>query len=763
MTEQKLQELLNSMSLEEKVNQLVQLTGNWYEENAVITGGMNGRQKDEKLWSQAGSTLGLYGAKKLKQIQKEYMEKQPHHIPLLFMLDVIHGFKTVFPCPLGQGASFSPKTTEACAAVAAKEASAAGVHVTFAPMADLVRDARWGRVMESTGEDPYLNGLMAAAMVKGFQGESAGEKGGVAACVKHFAAYGGAVAGLDYQNVELSEHTLREFYLPAYKKAIDAGCKMAMTSFNTWNGFPSSGSKKLMKEILRKEMGFDGVLISDWNAIGEMIKHGFCEDNREAAKKAIEAGVDIDMCADAYADYLKELVEKGEVEEALVDESVMRVLRLKNELGLFENPYKDADEAQEKALFYCKEHMELARKAVRESIVLLKNEADEKGKKLLPLEKTAKIAFIGPYVEDQDMRSSWAVVGGPDNMVSIRAAAEECFDENQVSFHQGCTLLDNGTLINLGYYEEENWEEKNKQLLSEALESAKEADTVVLCLGESRGQSGEATSRANITLPAIQKKLLRQVQEVNPNVVVVLFNGRPLELTEESALARAIVEAWLPGTEGGHGVLDVLTGAYNPSGKLSMSFPYTVGQVPICYNHYSSGRPRPEEGAGAYTCRYLDVSNEPLYCFGYGLSYTEFAYSGLEVTDWKKVDAEEGELESWSTSLTEGCEIQPGDTILCKVTAKVKNVGSVAGTEIAQLYIQDWFASRVRPVKELKAFRRVSLEPDCEKEVTFYVTDRMLSFYREDDTFGWEAGSFSFWVGGNSAVRDGVEYRIEAR
>ena len=420
MKQEELKELLNDMSLDEKIGQLVQVPGSCYEEGAVITGGMNNGWREETC-RLAGSTLGVWGAQKLKKIQDEYMKKHPHKIPLMFMLDVIHGHKTVFPCPLGQGAAFSPETSQKCAAAAAKEAGASGVQVTFAPMADLVRDSRWGRVMESTGEDPYLNSLMAAAMVKGFQGGDVGEKGRIASCIKHVAAYGGAVAGLDYQNVELSEHTLKEFYLPAYKAAVDAGCEMAMTSFNLLNGVPSSGNKWLMRDILRSEWGFNGVLISDWAAVQEMVAHGYCEDNREAAKAAIETGVDIEMCTPAYADHLAELIEEGRVEEKLVDEAVMRVLQLKNKLGLFENPYKDADEQIECKIQLCDEYRQLARQAVRESIVLLKNDnIDEKDDKnsgyyeaILPLNtsKDKKLAFIGPYIEGQDMRSSWSVSG----------------------------------------------------------------------------------------------------------------------------------------------------------------------------------------------------------------------------------------------------------------------------------------------------------------------------------------------------------------
>lgn len=784
MTQKELNELLGDMSLEEKIGQLVQVPGSCYEESAVITGGMNNGWREETC-RLAGSTLGIYGAKKLKKIQDEYMRTQPHHIPLLFMLDVIHGHRTVFPCPLGQGATFSPETSEECAKVAAKEAGADGVQVTFAPMADLVRDSRWGRVMESTGEDPYLNSLMAAAMVKGFQGDDVGEKGRIASCIKHVAAYGGAVAGLDYQNVELSEQTLREFYLPAYKAAVDAGCELAMTSFNLLNGVPSSGNKWLMRDVLRGEWGFDGVLISDWGAVCEMVAHGYCEDNMDAAIKAMETGVDIEMCTPAYADNLERLVNEGKISQKLVDEAVMRVLQLKNKLGLFENPYKDADEQIEQTISLCAEHRALARRAVRESIVLLKNEApyeaadeisgetannrvgeaqhetaDEVRReatdeaqhenckchgKILPLDvaRDRKLAFIGPYIEGQDMRSSWSISGDEKDNVTLKEAAKEAFcgeaslesktaekmSAVELRFAAGCTLLDNHTIVNLGQFDmaDDEWKSVNEKMLSEAVECARWADKVVLALGEHRFQSGEATSKTDITLPNIQMELLRRVAAVNKNVITVLFNGRPLDLREVSEYSKAIVEVWMPGTEGGHGIMDVLTGAYNPTGRLPMSFPYSVGQLPMSYNHYSCGRPKPAEGRGDYTSRYLDAPNEPLYPFGYGLSYTSFEIGKVSLSADK---------------------LSAVDKLIASVD--VKNTGKTFGTQLIQLYIRDVAASKVRPVKELKGFKRVELAPGEIKRVSFEISEEMLRFFRADGSFASEPGSFKVWIADSS-------------
>ena len=444
MKQRDLEALLADMTLKEKADQMLQVVGQMIlsEDKNVITGPMQELGITEEDVRLAGSVLGSMGAADIKKIQKKYMEEQPHKIPLIFMLDVINGYRTVFPIPLGQGATFEPEVSKRCAAVAAKEAAVSGVQVTFAPMVDLVRDARWGRVMESTGEDPYLNSQFAKAMVEGFQGSDVSEKYKVGACVKHFAGYGGAVAGRDYNTVELSEHTFREFYLPAYKAGIDAGAELVMTSFNTVNGIPASGNKWLMRDILRDEMGFDGVLISDFAAIKETIAHGYSSDEADAAKKAIEAGVDIDMMTSCYSKNLVKLVEDGEVDEKLVDECVMRILKLKNKLGLFENPYKDADEEEEKKFILCKEHRALSREAAVKSFVLLKNEDQA-----LPLKKGLKVAFIGPYTNNHNIMGSWSLIGKREETVTIEEAAREVMDPETTVFRQGCPVLGNDVRI----------------------------------------------------------------------------------------------------------------------------------------------------------------------------------------------------------------------------------------------------------------------------------------------------------------------------
>lgn len=736
MRNEELRELLNSMSLQEKIDQMMQLMSVFYLEDreGVLTGPASELKLTQENIRMAGSILGTYHAQTLIDLQKEYMEKHPHHIPMLFMMDVIHGMKTIFPIPLAQGATFDPELAEKCAQVTAKEAAIGGLHVIFSPMVDLVRDARWGRVMESTGEDPYLNASFARALVKGFQGESLADPYKVCACIKHFAAYGGVQAGREYNTVILDEHTLREFYLPAYQAGIEAGAGMAMTSFNTINGIPATGNQWLMRQVLRKEMGFDGVLISDFAAIMEMIAHGFCENEREAARKALEAGVDVDMMTSIYSTYLGELVEAGEVEETLIDESVMRILQLKNKLGLFENPYKDADPQKEKTVFLCKEHRSLAREAAGKSFVLLKNEG------LLPLDTSKKIAFIGPYTNNREMISSWAPTGEARDCVTIEEAAREVLDLSRTTFCEGSPVIGKECQL-FGFREFEKREatkEEQEAMLREAVEAARNAEVVVMPLGEHYLQSGEASSRAMLEIPQVQQRLLREVAKVNEKIVVVLFNGRPLDLREISGLAKAVLEVWLPGTEGGHAVMDVLTGRVNPSGKLPMSFPYCVGQVPVYYNEYSTGRPYVPGITDHLRSKYMDIPNEPLYPFGYGLSYTEFEISPVRLSS----------------------SVMRADK---PVTASVlvKNVGSRTGTQVVQLYLRDVAASVVRPVRELKGFQKVTLAPGEEQKITFLIEEPMLRFLRSDGTVGSEEGKFLVWIGDSSRTDNGTEFRYE--
>ncbi len=729
MDKKALEALLNDMSIEEKVMQLVQIPGSEYEADAEITGIERGQVKDN-VKRLAGSTLGIWGSKRLKKIQERYIKEHPHHIPLMFMLDVIHGHKTVLPCPLGQGASFDPEAVKKGAAMQAKEAAADGVHATFSPMADLCRDARWGRIMESTGEDKFLNSRMAVAMVEGYQGDDLKDSDHIAACVKHFAAYGAAEGGRDYNNTELSEHTLREYYLRAYGEAIKKDPLMVMTSFNSINGIPATGSRFLMKKILREEFGFNGVLISDWGAVGEMINHGYAEDQKDAAFKAMMAGVDIDMCSGCYSGFLEELVKSGAVSEKMLDEAVLRVLNMKNDLGLFEDSYRGID--MEAGAMISGESRQLAREAAVAGMVLLENR-----EKTLPLGKE-KYAFIGPYANTKKLQSSWAFSGDDENTVSVWDAALEEYDQESVKYAAGCTMLDQDAVTARGIRHVDNWQEENDRLLAEALSAAEWADTVVLCLGEDSTQSGEATSKASLKLPEVQLKLLNGIRKTGKNIVTLIFTGRPLELKEVRDLSDALMVCWLPGTEGGHAVLDILTGKVSPSGRLPVSFPYTVGQEPLHYDMYPTGRPKPENGPSEYTSRYLDCENGALYPFGYGLSYTSFEYTDQRLSAQKMSAAE---------------------TITASVT--VKNTGDMKGDVTVQLYIRDVTGSRVRPVRELAGFKKISLDPGAEEEVRFVINEEMLRFWTAAEKWESEAGKFRVWICNSSCDGKPLEFMLE--
>ena len=739
MTDQELHLLLEDMSLQEKIDQRLQLTADFYgkTDRDVVTGPASELGISMEDIDLAGSVLNGTGAKALMQIQDAYMDRHPHHIPLLFMMDVIHGYRTIFPAPIAQGASFDPEISKRAASVAARETSAAGIHVVFSPMVDLVRDPRWGRVMESTGEDPYLNSRFAAAQIHGFQGDDMKEDGKVCGCIKHFAGYGGAEAGREYNTVQVSEHTFREYYLPSYEAGIKAGAGMVMTSFNTVNDIPATINQKLMRQMLREEMGFDGVLISDYAAILETVAHGASSDKKDAAHKALLAGVDIDMMTGCYAGELAKLVKEGTIPESLIDESVLRILQLKNQLGLFEHPHKDADPEKEARYILCPEHRALAREAAAASCVLLKND------KVLPIRPSQKVAFIGPYIDNYEICSSWAVTGHPEDSVTIRQAAKELLPDSDLTFCHGTTLLPRDHVF-AGFAEPNRAEEfyadvfaDPEKALADAVAAAKAADVVILCLGEHYLQTGEATSRTELSLPENQMELFCAVKTVNPNVAVVLFNGHPLLLDELSRNAAAILQAWLPGTEGGHAILDLLTGTKNPSGKLPMTFPRNMGQIPIYYNHFSTGRPLTGTDPQRFVSKYTDTPNTPLFPFGYGLSYAEFSYSDVSLS---------------SDSLTSE------DSITASV--QLKNTGACTGTEVVQLYIQDVAASTVRPVRELKGFTRITLTPGETQTVSFRISEAELSFHRADGSYGTEPGAFRVWIGGSSATENGTGFTL---
>lgn len=739
MEQKALQQLLSEMSLEEKVGQMVQIPANVLTEGGLLTGPTESIQMTEETTRLVGSILGKVGAEELHKIQKDFVEKHPHHIPLLLMYDVINGMETIFPIPLAQGCTFSPEMVEAAARVAAKEATATGLHVTFSPMLDLVRDARWGRVMESPGEDPWLNGEMGKAMVRGYQGSSklAGEhpdlqkEGNIAGCIKHFAGYGAPEGGRDYDTVELSERTFREDYLAAYKAAVEEGCAMVMTSFNSLNRIPSSGNKWLMRKVLREEMGFEGVLISDYSAVDEMVNHGIAEDSREAAKLAILAGVDIDMVSNAYVKYLAELVRTGEVEERLIDEAVWRVLKLKNDLGLFENPFKDGAPEREEALFVCEEHRKLARRIAAASFVLLKNDGEER---LLPLSVEKKLAFVGPYIDNVEMYGSWSFPAKPERIVTVKQGVDQKL--SGVTYAKGSFILEPDQCGRFGKIEEYS-ETEVTRLLEEAVRVAAEADTVVLCLGEHRDQSGEGGSRAYITVPENQMELLRAVHEVNQNIVTVLFAGRALEIKEVAELSKAVLLVWMPGTEGGNAIADVLFGDVAPEGRLSVTLPRSAGQVPIYYNQFRTGRPNVKGDAIGFINGYIDESTKPLYPFGYGLSYTEFAYSKVELS---------------------GENMEKNETLTAKVT--VTNIGASTATETVQLYLRDVKGSVIRPMKMLRGAQKVTLEPGESREVAFEIREEMLRFYDMDMNYVSEPGMFHVFMGHDSNTENMASFRL---
>ncbi|WP_059172409.1 glycoside hydrolase family 3 N-terminal domain-containing protein [Bacillus sp. FJAT-27445] len=716
MAENHLIELLEKMSLDEKIAQLMQLATPFYKgssDGGHITGPIADMGINEDTVINSGSILGASGAKEVMNIQKAFLEENPHGIPLLFMADIIHGFKTIFPVPLAMGCSWDLEAAEKSAAIAAKEAAVSGVHVTFAPMVDLVRDPRWGRVMESTGEDPYLNSLFARAFVRGFQGNDLKNSNEhVAACVKHFAAYGAAEGGRDYNTVDMSERTLRETYLPAYKAALDEGCEMVMTSFNIVDGIPATGSKALMRGILRDEWGFDGVLISDWGAVKEMISHGAAEDEAEAALKAIEAGVDIEMMTPCYVKNLKNLISDGEVSVGLIDEAVLRILRLKDKLGLFENPYRGADEEKEKEIVLSESHRGYARQMAAKSCVLLKNDG------VLPLDRSKRIALIGPFAENGDILGPWSWHGSREDAITLAKGVKQKIDSSFLLTSQGCGI-ETGT----------------EQQLKEAIETAKKADIILLALGEKSEMSGEANCRADIRLPIIQLELVMELAKLDKPMAVVLFNGRPLDLDGVIDEANAILEAWYPGTEGGAAIADILFGDENPSGRLSMSFPHSVGQVPVYYNSFNTGRPKMSD-QDSYVSKYLDIPNSPRFPFGFGLTYANFHYSDAAIS---------------SATLTED------ETIT--ISAVVKNNGPIAGEETVQLYIRDISAEIVRPVRELKGFKKVFLEPGQSEKVEFTVTEEMLRYYHANFDYKSDAGKFNAYIGPNS--RDGLELEFK--
>jgi beta-glucosidase len=705
--DQKVNELLAKMTLDEKVGQLNQYSG----DNAV-TGPLtiNPNKEQEIKAGKIGSLLNILGARYTRQYQELAMQSRLK-IPLLFGLDVVHGYKTTFPIPLAEAASWDLAAIELSARVAAREASASGIHWTFAPMVDISRDPRWGRVMEGAGEDTYLGSKIAYARVKGFQGNKLGDLTSIMACAKHFAAYGAAIGGRDYNSVEMSERALWETYLPPFKAALDAGAATFMNSFNDINGIPSTGNMHIQRDILKGKWGFNGFVVSDWTSISEMIAHGYSKDLKDAAYAAITAGSDMDMEANAYRFNLAQLVKEGKVPESLVDDAVRRILRKKFELGLFDDPYRYSDVKRQQKELSNPENTKAAREIAAKSIVLLKNE-----NKVLPLSKDTKtIAFIGPMVKlKRANHGFWAVdlkdVDSTYIVSQWEGLQRKVSKDTKLLYAKGCGITDT-----------------NKSGFQEAVNIANQADIVILSVGERHDLSGEAKSRSTISLPGIQEDLIKELQKTGKPVVILINAGRPLVFNWTADNMPTIVYTWWLGSEGGNAIADVLFGDYNPSGKLPMTFPRTEGQIPIYYNHLNTGRPAKNQDDHIYVSAYTDIQNTPKFPFGYGLSYTTFAYSDLKLS--KSV-------------------IRKNETL--EVSFTVANNGKVNGEEVVQLYLNDKVASLVRPVKELKDFQKIKLEAGQRKTITFTINNDKLSFYHNDLELKSEPGEFDVMVGSSS-------------
>lgn len=711
--------LMAKMTLDEKIGQLTQYTS-----DMALTGPtMKAGYKSDIQQGLVGSIFNAYTPAFTRQLQELAVKGTRLHIPLVFGYDVIHGHKTIFPIPLGESSSWDLKVMEQSARIAGEEASADGLHWTFAPMVDIARDPRWGRVAEGAGEDVWLGSKIAAARVHGFQGPDYSGAHSVMACVKHYAAYGAAIGGRDYNAVDISQRELWETYLPPFKAAVDAGVATLMTSFNEIAGTPSTANNYLVNEVLKKKWGFTGFVVTDYTAINEMVNHGNVADNKEAGEAAINAGIDMDMQGGVFHDHLKKSVAEHKVTMATVDAAVRRILEAKYNLGLFTDPYRFCNEERAKTVIMSVANLEAARDAGRKSIVLLKNE-----NQILPLKKSGIIALIGPLGNSKrDMIGCWSGAGDWHKSVTLYEGIQTAVGNNaQVVFSQGANITENKDLARqLNGQGGELTALNADSLLKAAIETAKKADVIVLAVGESQGMTGEATSRTDISICSNQQLLIREMLALNKPVVMVLMNGRPMTLSYEDAHVPAILETWFAGTEAGNAIADVLFGAYNPAGKLTMSFPRVMGQIPVYYNAKYTGRPASPENH--YSSKYMDAPNTPLYPFGYGLSYTTFSYSA------PKLDRP---------------VMKAGDKL--QVTVTLTNTGQFDGEEIAQLYIRDLVGSVTRPVKQLRGYQKVFLKKGESRLLTFTLTDEDLKFYTLDMTYKSEPGDFKVFTGPNS-------------
>lgn len=707
--EKQINALLARMTLAEKLGQLQQLDGH-----------ADGRFKDDQpelvRKGLLGSTLNVRGVKNTNDLQRIAVEQSRLKIPMIFGFDVIHGYRTVFPIPLGETASWDPAAVKRAASIAAAEARAAGVHWTFAPMVDIARDPRWGRIAEGSGEDPYLGSVMARARVQGFQGTDYSANDKVVACAKHWVAYGAAEAGRDYNTTDVSERSLREVYFPPFKAAVDAGVGTFMSAFNNLNGVPTSANPFTLTEVLRGEWKFDGFVVSDYTSVEELIKHGVAADGAEAAQEALSSGVDMEMVSHLYNQHAAELLKQRKLTPQTVDEAVRRILRIKFRLGLFDKPY--ANEARERAVLFSSANVAAAREIAARSMVLLKNEKD-----VLPLARSVRsIAVIGPLADSQkDMIGSWTGDGKAEEAITLLQGLKAKLPQAKINYAKGCEI---------GCETADGFED--------AVRAASESDVVILAVGESAEMSGEAASRTSLDLPGRQLDLVKVVQDTGKPTVVVLMNGRPLTINWIAENTPAILETWFAGTQGGNAIADVLFGDVNPGGKLPVTFPRAVGQIPLYYNHFNTGRP-PDINS-KYTSKYLDLPWTPLFPFGYGLSYTQFKITNLQLSA-SRIPAN-GKL---------------------TVSVDVENVGKRAGDEVVQLYIRDVAASMTRPVKELKGFERVRLEPGMKRRVEFALNPEQLGFYNRKMSFVVEPGDFKVMVGPNSQDLIETSFQVVVR
>jgi beta-glucosidase len=717
--------LLAQMTLEEKIGQLTQYTG-----GSTITGPTGEKLDFDAMLAKGeiGSLFNVTGAKETNHYQHIAVEQSRLHIPLLFGLDVIHGHRTTFPVPLAMAASFDPDVVQQASRMAAVEARQDGINWVFSPMVDISRDARWGRIVESAGEDPYLGSAIARAYIRGYQQGDLSKPDSVAASVKHFAAYGAAEAGRDYNTTDMSEVRLRQVYLPPYQAAVDEGAATVMSAFNALNGVPETANPFTLTKILRKEWGFDGLVVSDYGAVGELMKHGIAADGATAAEKALTAGVDMDMESNLYHSRLPGLVESGKIPMPVVDEAVRRVLRVKFAMGLFEHPYTDENLPPYQATA---EKRALAKSAAEESFVLLKNEAIPGIGRLLPLASDLKsVALIGPLADDaQNMIGSWGAQGSASNTITLRTALAEKLG-NKLTYVKGTDILTKDTT---GF--------------AAAVTAAKNADLVILALGEAGDMTGEATSRAHLTLPGNQEDLMKQVVATGKPVVLVLFDGRPTAIPWAAAHVPAILEAWFPGMEAGSALVSVLTGEVSPSGKLPVEFPYSAGQEPLYLAQLPTGRPAgdtdlthpPTNSEEKYLSRYIDSPNAPVYPFGWGLSYAQFTYSNIKIDHTGGSSKDVGEI---------------------TVGVDVKNISSVPGAEVAQLYLHNTVASVSQPVRELKGFHRILLQPGQTQHIDFKLHFDDLAFYNAEVKRVVEPGTFDVFVGGSSEAEKAGSFTV---